>query len=93
MEKYSRTLFPIILAYAITIHKSQGLMLAKAVLDLHYRDFSVRQSYIALPWVKSIQGLMLDSNFGISRFIEKPTAVCRMQQADADFRQTQCLNP
>ena len=68
-------MFPIVLAYTITIHKSQGVTLAKAVLDLHYRDFSVGQSYVALLWVKTIQGLMLDSEFDISRFIEKLTAV------------------
>ena len=92
-EKYSRTMFPIVLAYAITIYKSQGVTLTKAVLDLCYRDFSVGQSYVALSRVKTIQGLMLDGDFDISRFVEKPTAVCRMRQANADLRQTQCLNP
>ena len=79
-------MFPIVLAYAITIHKSQGVMLVKAVLDLHYRDFSIGQLYVALSQVKTIQGLMLDGEFDISRFIEKPTAVRCMQQADADLR-------
>ena len=86
-------MFPIVLAYTITIHKLQGVTLAKAVLDLHYRDFSVEQSYVALSQVKTIQGLMLDGEFDISRFVEKPTAVHYMRQADADLRQTQCLNP
>ena len=81
-------MFPIVLTYAITIYKSQGVTLAKAVLDLHDRDFSVEQSYIAISQVKTIQGLMLNSDFSISRFVEKPTAVHHMQQADADLRQT-----
>ena len=79
-------MFSIVLAYTITIHKSQGVTLAKTVLDLHYRDFSVGQSYVALSQIKTIQGLMLDDKFDISRFIKKLTAVCCMQQADADLR-------
>ena len=81
-------MFSIVLTYTITIHKLQGVMLVKAVLDLYYRDFSVEQLYIALSQVKTIQDLMLNDEFDISRFVEKPTAVCCMQQADADLRQT-----
>ena len=79
-------MFPIVLTYTITIHKSQGVTLVKAVLNLCYRDFSVEQSYVALSQVKTIQGLMLNDEFDISRFIEKPTAVHCMQQVNADLR-------
>ena len=79
-------MFSIVLAYTITIYKLQGVTLVKAVLDLYYREFSIGQSYVALSQVKTIQGLMLDDEFDISRFVEKLTAVHHMQQANADLR-------
>jgi ATP-dependent exoDNAse (exonuclease V) alpha subunit len=41
-------IFPIVLAFAITVHKSQGLTLDKAVLDLGEKDFVVGLSAMLL---------------------------------------------
>lgn len=43
----SRTQYPLRLAYALTIHKSQGMTLPAMVVDMH-RIFSAGQAYVAL---------------------------------------------
>lgn len=52
--------YPIKLAWAVTIHKSQGLTFEKAILDLS-RTFAPGQLYVALSRLKSLEGLVLSS--------------------------------
>lgn len=49
---------PLVLSWAITIHKSQGATLAKAVINLA-GAFNNEQIYVALSRVKSLEGLHL----------------------------------
>ena len=56
-----REQFPLILAYAVTIHKCQGLSLDCAIIDLSSKVFADGMAYVALSRVKSLLGLHLIS--------------------------------
>ena len=54
-----RKQFPLILAYAVTIHKCQGLSLDCAIVDLSDDVFSEGMAYVALSRVRSLSGLYI----------------------------------
>ena len=56
-----RTQFPLMLAYAVTIHKCQGLSLDSAIVDLSEKVFADGMAYVALSRVRSITGLHIVS--------------------------------
>jgi ATP-dependent DNA helicase PIF1 len=61
LEGYGIKQIPLILAWAITIHKSQGSTLELAEIDIGSGIFECGQSYVALSRVKNIEGLYLSS--------------------------------
>jgi hypothetical protein len=60
--------FPLRLAWAITIHKSQGLTFEHAIIDARF-SFASGQVYVALSRCKSLEGLVLASSISTSSVI------------------------
>ena len=54
-----RKKFPVILAFAVTIHKCQGLSLDCAIVDLSSNVFATGMAYVALSRVRTLTGLHL----------------------------------
>ena len=54
-----RNQFPLILAFAVTIHKCQGLSLDCAMMELSHQVFSPGMAYVALSRVKQLENLHL----------------------------------
>ena len=86
------TQFPLRLAWAVTIHKSQGKSYERAIVDLGERSFAPGQTYVALSRITELDGLYLtrplrpsdiivDEN--VTRFMSKATALPGIAAASA----------
>ena len=60
----SFTQYPLKLAWAITIHKSQGLTFEKAIIDAN-ESFAHGQVYVALSRCKSFEGMVLSTKIAM----------------------------
>jgi predicted flap endonuclease-1-like 5' DNA nuclease len=72
--------YPVKLAWAITIHKSQGLTFDKAIVDVS-SAFAHGQAYVALSRCRSLEGMILNAPVKQQNIITDPQVIRFMQQA------------
>ncbi|WP_426585768.1 AAA family ATPase [Mucilaginibacter sp. R-33] len=72
--------YPLRLAWAITIHKSQGLTFEKAVIDVD-AAFAFGQAYVALSRCRSLEGMILKSPVRPENIRTDPEIISFMQNA------------
>jgi len=72
---------PLKLAWAITIHKSQGLTFEKAVIDAE-ASFAHGQVYVALSRCKTLEGMVLSTPISHRSIINDATVVGFIQQVE-----------
>ena len=63
----SRLQLPLKLAWAVTIHKSQGLTLDKVVIDVGKKEFSAGLTFVACSRVRRLKDLLFDPPFPFQR--------------------------
>ncbi len=84
----SFTQFPLRLAWAITIHKSQGLTFEKAIIDAG-EAFAAGQVYVALSRCTSLSGMILKSKVRTTSLFTDPRILdFTRRSVSADFLQT-----
>ena len=85
----TRIQFPLCLAFAITVHKSQGLTMDRVVLNLSRSDFTPALTYVAISRVRSVTGIIIEEPFSYDRFPKEVSMTIRQRIDDQRHRRGQ----
>ncbi len=80
--------YPVKLAWAITIHKSQGLTFERAIIDVS-ASFAHGQVYVALSRCKTLEGLVLSKPFSADAIINDAAVDAFTAQARQNIPSTE----
>ena len=87
----SRLQVPICLAWAITVHKSQGLTLQKAIMDLGKREYAAGLSFVAISRVCALRNILFRP-FSFDR-LQRIKTCKRLQERLAEERRLMSMIP
>jgi len=82
-----RQQIPLILAWALTVHSTQGCTLDSAIVDVSHEIFDSGQAYVALSRVRSFEGLYL-SSFVYKKVYANKKALEYVLQIEEEFDST-----
>lgn len=77
--------YPIKLAWAVTIHKSQGLTFDEVAVDAA-KSFTYGQVYVALSRCRSMEGLHLISKIPSQKIKADPFVTAYLESIDSDYK-------
>jgi len=77
---------PLKLAWAVTIHKAQGLTLNKVIIDIGNKKFSPGLTYVACSCVRSLEDLLFTTPFPYQRLSNLSNSNHLQQRLQEDCR-------
>ena len=91
----SRLQLPLKLAWAVTIHKSQGLTLDNVVIDVGKREFSSGLTFVACSRVRQLKDLLFTPPFPFQRLanLANSQRLRERQEEDVRLRSLRVLPP
>ncbi len=87
----SRTQFPLRLAYALTIHKSQGQTIDKIVIDLGKSEQSLGLTFVALSRVRNFSDFIIKP-LSLDRLLKIKKSISLKPRQDEENLMTQYVN-
>ena len=82
---------PLRLAYALTIHKSQGQTLSQAIIDLGSKEFSLGLTYVALSRLRNFNDFSI-MPFSLERLEKLSQSKCLKPRLDDETRINEIVN-
>ena len=84
----SRLQLPLKLAWAVTIHKSQGLTLDKVVIDIGSKEFSTGLTFVACSRVRQLRDILFHPPFTFQRLarLQNSSHIKARQEEDDRLR-------
>lgn len=82
--------FPLTLAYTMEIHKAQGSIVSRAVLNISGREFSPGLTYVAVSHVKTLKGILFEEAFNFDLLLViNPSLSVKIRLANAESYESQ----